>query len=47
MGYRLLEQLNLQDLALEAIVLRHPRAVSEAAVERSRERLEAWRDADA
>ena len=47
LGYRLLEQLNLQDLAFEAIVLRHPEAFSEAAVERSRERLDAWRDADA
>ena len=47
LGYRLLEQLNLQDLAFEAIVLRHPEAFSEAAVERSRERLEAWRDSDA
>jgi hypothetical protein len=38
-GYRTLAKMGLQDMAFEAVVLRHPGAFSPQAVERARERL--------
>jgi hypothetical protein len=41
-GYRALLAEGMQDMAFEAVVLRHPEAFGEAAVTQSRERLTAW-----
>jgi hypothetical protein len=38
-GYTLLVEMGMEDMAFEAVVLRHPEAFSADAVERSRERL--------
>jgi hypothetical protein len=41
-GYRTLIQMGLQNMAFEAVVLRHPDAFSAEAVKASRERLRGW-----
>ncbi len=41
-GYRTLIEMGLQDMAFEAVVLRHPHAFSPEAVKASRERLRQW-----
>jgi hypothetical protein len=41
-GYVALVEAGMQEMAFEAVVLRHPAAFSELAVTKSRERLEAW-----
>jgi len=47
MGYLILVEMGMQDLAFEAVVLRHPDVFSKAAVERSRERLRGLSGANA
>jgi len=41
-GYTALAEMGMQDLAFEAVVLRHPDVFSSAAVTRSAERLRGW-----
>jgi hypothetical protein len=41
-GYKALVEMNLQELAFEAVILRHPALFSEAAVKKSKERLQTW-----
>jgi hypothetical protein len=41
-GYTALAKMGLQDMAFEAVVLRHPGAFSPGAVARSKERLRVW-----
>ena len=41
-GYTALAEMGMQDLAFEAVVLRHPDVFSEEAVARSAERLRGW-----
>lgn len=41
-GYKALAEMNLQDYAFEAVILRHPKLFSEEAVRRSRERMKEW-----
>jgi hypothetical protein len=41
-GYRTLMEMGLQDMAFEAVVLRHPDKFTPEAVEASRRRLKAW-----
>ena len=41
-GYKALAEMGMQDLAFEAVVLRHPDVFSTAAVARSAERLHRW-----
>jgi hypothetical protein len=41
-GYRTLIEMGLQDMAFEAVVLRHPEAFSAEAARASRARLERW-----
>lgn len=41
-GYTALVEMGLQDLAFEAVVLRHPEAFSEETIARARERLQGW-----
>lgn len=41
-GYTALVEMNLKELAFEAVILRHPSAFSTAAVQKSRERIGAW-----
>ena len=41
-GYKALAEMGMQDLAFEAVVLRHPDVFSPAAVTRSAERLRGW-----
>ncbi len=41
-GYRVLVQMGMQDMAFEAVVLRHPDLFSQEAVKASRERLRVW-----
>lgn len=45
-GYRALAEMNMKDMAFEAIVLRYPELFSPATVRRSRERLAAWQEED-
>ena len=42
MGYKALVEMGMQDMAFEAVVLRHPDVFSAEAVARSRERLRDW-----
>jgi hypothetical protein len=44
-GYAALVRMGMQDMAFEAVVLRHPKGFSSTAVERSAERLRVWSDA--
>lgn len=46
LGYQLLIEMGMQDLAFEAVVPRHPDTFSEATVERSRVRMEGWNERD-
>ena len=39
-GYRLLVQMGMEDMAFEAVVLRHPDSFSSSAVAASKERLD-------
>ena len=41
-GYTALVEMNLRELAFEAVVLRHPALFSDAAIEKSKQRLQAW-----
>jgi len=41
-GYKALAEMGMQDLAFEAVVLRHPDVFSAEAVARSAERLQGW-----
>lgn len=41
-GYAMLVNMGLQDMAFEAVVLRHPELFSVEAVRRSRQRLDEW-----
>lgn len=45
-GYTALVEMGMQDLAFEAVVIRHPKLFSDAAVARSQERLREWANAD-
>lgn len=45
MGYRVLAELGLQDMAFEAVVLRHPDAFSPQAFAASQQRLRRWTEA--
>ncbi len=47
MGYRVLAELGLQEMAFEAVVLRHPGMFSAQALEASKERLRRWNDEQA
>jgi hypothetical protein len=44
-GYRALIAEGMQDMAFESVVLRHPDAFSAEAVEKSKKRLEEWKNA--
>ena len=46
-GYRALQELDLQELAFEAIVLRHPGAFTREAADRAQQRLQAWSGGEA
>ena len=41
-GYRVLVEMGMQDMAFEAVVLRHPDVFSVEAVEQSQSRLQRW-----
>ena len=41
-GYTSLVEMGLEEFAFEAVILRHPEVFSEAAVQRSKERLGEW-----
>lgn len=41
-GYRTLIEMGLQDMAFEAVVLRHPESFTEDALKASRERFQRW-----
>jgi hypothetical protein len=41
-GYQALVKMGLQELAFEAVILRHPSLFSEGAVEKSKKRLQTW-----
>ena len=41
-GYRSLVEMGLQDLAFEAIILRHPDVFSSEAIEKSKQRIQEW-----
>jgi hypothetical protein len=43
-GYVALVEMGLEDFAFEAVVLRHPELFGQAAIEKSTERLKAWRE---
>lgn len=45
MGYRVLAELGLQDMAFEAVVLRHQDAFSPQAISASQQRLRRWTEA--
>ena len=44
MGYTALVRMGLQQMAFEAVVLRHPAVFSQEAVDRSRDRLRVWNE---
>ena len=44
-GYLTLVEMDMTDLAFEAVVLRHPDNFSSETVERARQRLQDWKDA--
>ena len=44
-GYLTLVEMDMTDLAFEAVVLRHPANFSSKTVERARQRLQDWKDA--
>jgi hypothetical protein len=41
-GYQALVKMGLQELAFEAVILRHPSLFSEGALEKSKKRLQTW-----
>jgi hypothetical protein len=41
-GYQALVKMGLQELAFEAVILRHPSLFSEGAIEKSKKRLQTW-----
>ena len=41
-GYTMLVELGLEEFAFEAVILRHPEVFSDAAVQKSKERLSEW-----
>jgi len=41
-GYNSLVEMGLEDFAFEAVILRHPDEFSEAAIDKSKQRLEEW-----
>ena len=41
-GYTSLVEMGLQEFAFEAVILRHPEVFSDAAIEKAKQRLEAW-----
>ena len=45
-GYTSLVEMGLEKFAFEAVILRYPKVFSEAAVQRSKERLSAWRNSE-
>jgi len=46
-GYRALVAEGMQEMAFEAVVLRHPESFSSASIKQARERLAKWQDGDA
>lgn len=46
LGYKSLVDMGLEELAFEAVILRHPEVFSKAAVEISKERLSSWRNSE-
>lgn len=43
-GYSALAEMGLENVSFEAVVIRHPELFSPEAVQRSKERLEQWKD---
>ncbi|HEX5761402.1 MAG TPA: hypothetical protein VF121_19620 [Thermoanaerobaculia bacterium] len=46
MGYKAVIEMGMPEIAFEAVVLRHPHLFSDRAVQRSRERLDALKEAE-